>query len=576
MMILTLLLGFGLLLRPSLGEVSLEAVANQKAAVNAELQAALNDPAAFERLFNEWTRAFGKTYASPAEREARAAIFRSNLPRMVQLNSNPAYTFWMQPAFYTDVTDEDFVATHYGADYYPRRNSLGIQSTSISIASGLSLGAGAQQATAGSQPSPWATAGLSSGSEAAVGVSGFSSDSSGSLAGGSGGSTTDFVSEAGSVPSGGGGAGSFPFGGRKLAQAVTGNAGAQAQLAPAGACTDLAPDSRYTCEQQRGWGKCNAGWMLAGNWCQRTCNRCAPGASPATPGSASPSPSLTPALPPASTPLPPAFSVPPSPTPPPGPVPSGVPDVFNWVEQGKVTTVKDQGNCSSCWAFAAAAALESLNAIQRGQLLNVSVQDIIDCSPVTPGYPPRTSCGPGMSTEAMKLTSTSGVTTPPVYGDYTASYGTCKADVVSTAPSGQVLRIPTAPGYVDLTPRSAVAFMRAVAQRPITVLLWAPALLRDVKGGIFNAPCPDSPAANDDVRATYSTVYGPGENHEVAVVGYNARAGIGSNTSYITIKNSWGEGVGTNGYFNLRLDPEGSNGLCGIYLFPLLPELLTG
>ncbi len=107
-----------------------------------------------------------------------------------------------------------------------------------------------------------------------------------------------------------------------------------------------------------------------------------------------------------------------------------------------------------------AAALESLNAIQRGQLLNVSVQDIIDCSPVTPGYPPRTSCGPGMSTEAMKLTSTSGVTTPPVYGDYTASYGTCKADVVSTAPSGQVLRIPTAPGYVDVTPRSAVAFMR--------------------------------------------------------------------------------------------------------------------
>ena len=65
--------------------------------------------------------AFGKGYASAADRAARAAIFRSNLPRMVQLNSNPAYTFWMQPAFYTDFTDEEFIRTHYGADNYPRR-----------------------------------------------------------------------------------------------------------------------------------------------------------------------------------------------------------------------------------------------------------------------------------------------------------------------------------------------------------------------------------------------------------------------------------------------------------------------
>ncbi|GAB4816653.1 hypothetical protein N2152v2_003699 [Parachlorella kessleri] len=244
------------------------------------------------------------------------------------------------------------------------------------------------------------------------------------------------------------------------------------------------------------------------------------------------------------------------------PVPAGVPDYVDWVEQGKVTSVKDQGNCSSCWAFASAAALESLTAIQRGQLLNVSVQNIIDCSPVSPGYPPRTSCGPGMSTEAMQLTSTSGVTTPSVYGDYSQSYGTCNAGVVASAPSGEVVRIPTSPGYIDIPRRSPVEFMKC--------------LLRDVRGGIFNAPCPDSPSANDDVKATYVNTFGQGENHEVAVIGYNARAGIGSKDSYFRIKNSWGNQVGDGGYFNLRLDGDGSPGICGSYLFPLLPESLTG
>ncbi len=57
--------------------------------------------------------------------------------------------------------------------------------------------------------------------------------------------------------------------------------------------------------------------------------------------------------------------------------------------------------------------------------------------------------------------------------------------------------------------------VQAVSQRPITILMWAPALLRDVKG-IYNGPCPDTLPANNDVKATYFNTYGLGENHEVA------------------------------------------------------------
>lgn len=39
-------------------------------------------------------------------------------------------------------------------------------------------------------------------------------------------------------------------------------------------CQDIAPDDQYTCQEQKKWGKCDAPWMLEGNYCAKSCDRC--------------------------------------------------------------------------------------------------------------------------------------------------------------------------------------------------------------------------------------------------------------------------------------------------------------
>ena len=61
-------------------------------------------------------------------------------------------------------------------------------------------------------------------------------------------------------------------------------------------------------------------------------------------------------------------------------IPSPALAAFSWVSRNKVTPVRHQGSCGSCWAFASAAVLESNYYIRNNKAMDFSEQHMLDCA----------------------------------------------------------------------------------------------------------------------------------------------------------------------------------------------------
>ncbi|MFL6228314.1 MAG: C1 family peptidase [Pyrinomonadaceae bacterium] len=93
---------------------------------------------------------------------------------------------------------------------------------------------------------------------------------------------------------------------------------------------------------------------------------------------------------------------------------------FDWRKQGKVTPVRDQGGCGSCWAFAALGAYEGSYLIRNGSAADASEQDVLDCGKAG-------DCKGGRYTQAFDYLSATGDASETSYASYKAAQGTCSA-----------------------------------------------------------------------------------------------------------------------------------------------------
>lgn len=83
-----------------------------------------------------------------------------------------------------------------------------------------------------------------------------------------------------------------------------------------------------------------------------------------------------------------------------------LPDSFDWREKGFITSPKNQKSCGSCYAFSIALSIEGQVFKRTGKLIELSEQQIVDCSTVLGNH----GCGGGSLRNTLRyLETTKGI-----------------------------------------------------------------------------------------------------------------------------------------------------------------------
>lgn len=222
-------------------------------------------------------------------------------------------------------------------------------------------------------------------------------------------------------------------------------------------------------------------------------------------------------------------------------------DHFDWRDANVITSVKDQLDCGSCWAFSTVGSYESHLAIIGDALHSLSVQQLVDCSSENFG------CDGGDLEAAFKyLIEEPKMSSYKAY-PYLSQQSKCKMYLPEfrNNEANFVNYNYTIKNWAYVSGESD-SYLEEILRNfgPISVAIEVKQSLYFYSSGIYY----DSSCSKDGV------------NHAVLLVGY----GVDSitNQRFWIIKNSWGTDWGDGGYFKLKRSEDNP---CGILTYPFIP-----
>ncbi|XP_051991838.1 cathepsin S, ortholog 1 [Xyrauchen texanus] len=216
-----------------------------------------------------------------------------------------------------------------------------------------------------------------------------------------------------------------------------------------------------------------------------------------------------------------------------------LPARVNWIKQGMVSPVQNQGRCGSCWAFSAVGALEGQMKRKTGILVPLSSQNLMDCSVSLGNH----GCKGGYLSRAfLYVIQNKGIDSNSYY-PYEHKQGECRYSVTG--------RAGYCSGFKIVQHHNEAALQQAVANiGPVSVGINAKlASFQRYRSGIYNDPKCSSKLVN----------------HAVLVVGYGSENG----QDYWLVKNSWGTAWGEKGFIRMARNKN----QCGISRFAIYPTI---